>query len=183
MPLILPAAIETPRLTVRAVAEADLVALMDVNGDDEVTRFLPYRSWLTLDDAHAWLERMRAFGATGASLQLVVVDKADGRAVGTALLFRFDEANGQAELGFVLGRSHWSTGFMTEALTALLDAAFGEMGLRRLEAIADSRNIASCRLLRRLGFTREGVLRERWLEEGKPRNAEVYGLLAREWGR
>lgn len=183
MPLILSAAIETARLTVRPVAESDLVALMDVNGDEEVTRYLPYRAWNLLEDAHAWLERMRGYEAAGAALQLVVVDKAAGRAVGTALLFRLDEANGQAELGFVLARSHWRTGFMNEALTALLDSAFGEMGIRRLEAIADSRNVASCRLLRRLGFTREGVLRERWLEDGKPLDAEVYGLLAREWRR
>ena len=181
MTLIVPRPLETARLVVRPVAESDLPALMDVNGDEEVTRFLPYKTWRSLDDARAWLERMRGFEATGVSTQLVVVDKASRRAIGTALVFRFEPDNLQAELGFVLGRSHWRTGVMTEALTALIGAAFGEMKLRRLEAVAESRNAASCGLLRRLGFTREGVLRERWLEDGKPLDAEMYGLLAREW--
>ena len=183
MPLALPNALTTSRLTVRAIAESDLAALMAVNGDEEVTRYLPYRAWRSMDDARAWFERMRGFAATAGSLQLVVVDNADGRAVGTALLFRFEPGDLQAELGFVLGRSHWRTGFMTEALTALLDAAFGDMGLRRLEAVVDARNVASRRLLRRLGFTHEGLLRERWLEDGNALDAEIYGLLAREWRR
>jgi RimJ/RimL family protein N-acetyltransferase len=183
MPLELANPLETSRLAVRAVEEADLPALMDVNGDEEVTRYLPYRAWRSLDDARAWFERMRGFGATGASLQLVVVDKSRAQAVGTALVFRYDAANLQAELGFVLARAYWRTGFMTEALAILLDKVFGDMGVRRLEAVADSRNTASCRLLRRLGFTREGVLRECWLEDGKPLDAEIYGLLAREWRR
>lgn len=183
MALKLPNALATPRLTVRGIVESDLAALMAVNGDEEVTRYLPYRAWASMEDARAWFERMRGLESTAGSLQLVVVDNSDGLAVGTALLFRFDAGDLQAELGFVLGRSHWHTGFMTEALTALIDAAFADMGLRRLEAVVDSRNVASRRLLRRLGFTQEGLLRERWLEDGNALDAEIYGLLAREWRR
>ena len=181
MPLQPPPPIDTPRLQVRLLAESDLPALMDVNGDAQVTRFLPYATWLTLDDAHAWFARMRTFQETGLALQFVVADKQSGDAIGTCLVFRFEEASAQAELGFVLARSYWGSGYMREALTALVDAAFATMGVRRLEAVADSRNAASTGLLRRLGFVREGVLRERWLEDGVPCDAEVYGLLRRDW--
>ena len=181
MPLAYPSPIETRRLQVRAFAESDLPALMKVNGDDKVTHFLPYATWRSMDDARAWFKRMTDFQASGASLQFVVVDKATSNAIGTCLLFRFEEANGQAELGFVLGREYCGAGFMLEALDALIDKAFTEMPMRRLEAVADSHNASSTQLLRRLGFVKEGVLRERWLVDGATADAEVHGLLRREW--
>jgi RimJ/RimL family protein N-acetyltransferase len=56
-PLPLFADIHTARLVVRAVAESDLADLLEVNGDDEVTRYLPYATWRNHDDALAWLGR------------------------------------------------------------------------------------------------------------------------------
>ena len=181
MPLAAPARNDSPRLRVRLIEEADLEALMAVNGDAEVTRFLPYATWKSMDDARAWFARMAGLQSAGNALQFVVVDKSSGSAIGTCLLFRFDEIHGQAELGFVLGRSHWGGGYMREALACLLDAAFGAMALRRLDAQVDPRNAASRVLLQRLGFTREGLLRERYIEKGAPCDIELFGLLSREW--
>jgi RimJ/RimL family protein N-acetyltransferase len=70
---------------------------------------------------------------------------------------------------------------MGEALTALLDSAFGSMGLRRIEAEVNTRNRPSAALLLRLGFTKEGVLRERWISKGRAADVEMYGLLRHEW--
>jgi RimJ/RimL family protein N-acetyltransferase len=68
-----------------------------------------------------------------------------------------------------------------EALGALLDWAFADLGLRRIEADVDPRNAASIRTLEHLGFVREGYLRERWNVAGEVQDALFYGLLAREW--
>jgi RimJ/RimL family protein N-acetyltransferase len=70
---------------------------------------------------------------------------------------------------------------MGEALTLLFAFAFGELRLRRLEADVDPRNAASIRSLERLGFRREGYLRERWCVNGEIQDALFYGLLRREW--
>ena len=181
MPLEKPAPIETGRLRVRLVEEADLPALFEVNGDAEVTRFLPYATWESPASGNAWYQRMMDLQATGTALQFVVVDKAAGKAIGTCLLFRHDEASARAELGFVLARRHWGGGYMAEALAALIDCAFGRMGMRRLEAEANPGNVASGRLLRRLGFVREGLARERWVSKGVPHDVETYGLLRGDW--
>ncbi len=182
MPLIDPGPIETPRLRVRGVAEADLPALLAVNGDAEVTRFLPYPAWATLADGEAWLKRMNGIQASGGALQFVIVDKQQaGHAIGTCLLFRHDEGSARAELGYVLARACWGRGLMHEALAALVGCAFTRMGLRRLEAEVDPRNGASGRALQRLGFTREGVLRQRWVDKGEAHDVEAYGLLRHEW--
>jgi PPOX class probable FMN-dependent enzyme len=181
MPLVIPPPLETPRFVVRPLAQADLPGLMAVNGDDEVTRYLPYATWRTPDDAGAWFERMQGLQATGMAIQFVVVEKAAGKPVGTCLLFRHDEGSARAELGYVLGRAHWGQGAMHEALSALLDAAFRTMKLRRLEAEVNPLNGASCRVLARLGFAKEGLLRRRWVTDGVAYDVEAWGLLADDW--
>lgn len=180
MPLPPLGPIATPRLTLRDVAAADLADLMEVNGDQEVTRFLPYETWRSDADAAAWLERMTALVAQGSARQLVVARAGDGKVIGTVLLFRFDEGSARVELGYVLGRAHWRQGYASEALRAVVSRIV-ELGVRRVEAEVDPANAASNRLLAGLGFRLEGFLRERWVAKGVARGVNVYGLLAREW--
>ena len=181
MPFEPPEPIDTGRLRVRRLAESDLPALLEVNGDEAVTALLPYATWTSPADGDAWFERMADLQATGLALQFVVAEQASDRAIGTCLLFRLDEGSRRAELGYALGRAHWGRGLMQEALRALLDRAFGGMALRRLEAEVDVRNPASARLLQRLGFRREGLLRQRWVTKGAARDVGIYGLLRDEW--
>ena len=101
--------------------------------------------------------------------------------IGTATLFNLNLDNGRAEIGYAMGRAHWGKGYMNEALNGLVSHAFEVMNLRRLEADVDPRNAASIRTLERLGFQREGFLRERWHVEGEIQDALFYGLLRREW--
>jgi RimJ/RimL family protein N-acetyltransferase len=70
---------------------------------------------------------------------------------------------------------------MGEALAALIDHSFGVLRLRRLEADVDPDNASSLRILGRLGFQREGLLRERWSVGGGIQDSVFLGLLAREW--
>jgi RimJ/RimL family protein N-acetyltransferase len=181
MPFAPPSPIDTEHLTVRLVLESDLPALLEVNSNDEVTGLLPYATWKSMADGEAWLQRMRGIEATGLALQFVVVLKTSRQAIGTCLLFRLEEGSARAELGYALGRAHWGQGLMHEALAALLAAGFGDMGLRRVEAEVDIRNVSSARLLQRLGFAKEGLLRQRWVTKGAARDVEVYGLLRNEW--
>jgi [ribosomal protein S5]-alanine N-acetyltransferase len=181
MPLPATHAVTTPRTTLREVRADDLPDLMAVNGDPEVTHFLPYATWQSLSDASAWLERMNTLMATGSAKQLVIVRNADSKVIGTALLFKFDEGSNRVELGYALGRAHWKQGYATEALRALLAHAFADMRIRRIEAEVNPANLASNALLKSLGFTQEGYLRERWVAKGAAYGVNIYGLLAAEW--
>ena len=181
MPLPTLAPLTTDRLLLRTVQAGDLADLMAVNSDAEVTRFLPYSAWQGLDDARSWYARMVAAMAEGTAQQLVLVDRASARVLGSALLFRFDAGSQRAELGYVLGRAAWRQGLMAEALRALLDQAFSVAGLRRIEAEVDPRNDASHQLLLRLGFGHEGTARQRWVNHGQPCDVHRYGLLRDDW--
>ncbi len=177
----LPPPIETQRLIVRQLQETDLPDLLVVNGHDAVTHYLPYATWTSISDAQAWLERMQTAQGSGNMLQWGVVDKASATVIGSCLLFQYDALSARAELGYVLGRAHWGRGLMREALTGLLDCAFDTLALRRIEAEVDPRNVASGKLLKSLGFTPEGILRQRWITKGEARDVESFGLLRPEW--
>lgn len=181
MPFVPPQLIESSRLCIRPVRESDLADLLAINSIEEVTRFLGHAPWKAMADADAWFQRMAAQQAAGSALEFVIEAKQTGIVLGRCGLFAYEEANAQARVGYILGRPHWRQGFMREALTALIDCAFHELGVRRLEAEVEAQNTASAKLLLGLGFTREGVLRERWITNGKTMDAEVYGLLRREW--
>lgn len=172
-----PPLLETPRLLLRRVELEDLPALLQVSGDEQVTQYLPYTTWRGLDDAQAWFERMQVLQATGAALQMVVVDKTTAQAIGTCLVFRHDVPSARAELGYVLGRAHWGRGLMHEALQALVAWALDAGGLRRLEAEVNPANTASVAVLQRLGFTQEGLLRQRWVGKGQAYDVLAFGLL------
>jgi RimJ/RimL family protein N-acetyltransferase len=177
MPFSLPPLIDTQRLIIRLVKEDDIPDLYMVNGDDSVTQYLPYPSWQSIEDGKAWYERMYKLYETGTVIQFVIMEKASGHVIGSCLLFRLEEASARAEIGYIMGSAYWNMGFTFEALQALINYAFEQCDLRRLEAEIDPRNVASCNLLLKLGFTHEGTLRQRCFAKGEISDSNIYGLL------
>ncbi len=170
-----------PRVRLRRMDEADVPALFAVYSDEEATRYLARPRMTERAHAEEMLARIQAGYADGTSLQLAIERNADGAFLGVCLLFNFNPRGARAEIGYILGRQHWRRGYLSEALPALIDHAFGAMGLNRLEADIDPRNTASARVLERLGFRREGLLRERWIVNGESSDSAIYGLLRQEW--
>ncbi len=171
----------------RRPAARDADALFAIYGDARVMRYWSRPPFARRGEAVRMLQAMSRGAKDGSWRSWVVTragDKAGG-AIGVCSLFHFVESCRRAEIGYILARAQWGKGIMSEALAAVIAHAFGAppagLGLRRLEADADPRNAASIRLLTRLGFVREGTLRERWEVAGEISDAAFYGLLARDW--
>jgi RimJ/RimL family protein N-acetyltransferase len=96
-------------------------------------------------------------------------------------LFAIDETHKRTEIGYVIGRDHWQQGFATEIVPRVIDFAFDELGLHRIEADIDPRNTGSIRIVERLGFRREGLLRERYHVNGEKQDSALFGLLKPDW--
>jgi RimJ/RimL family protein N-acetyltransferase len=174
--------LDAGRVRLRWLTDADVPALFTVFGDPEVTRYWGHAVLPDLAAAAALLADIQRHFRAGTLFQWGV-EATDGQVVGTCTLAGIDPANRRAELGFALGRAHWGRGYMTAALPAVLAFAFDRLGLHRVFADTDPRNAASIRTLDRLGFVREGLLREHYLVQGEPQDAIVYGLLRTEWTR
>lgn len=183
MPAFDTLSLRTPRLLLRPLAPDDAADLLAIHADERVMRYGNEPPWRSLEQAAGFIARDREGMAAGRhlGLGLVTLDDDPGRLIGTCTLFSFLRSSRRAELGFALASPWWGGGWMREALGALLDHAFGPMDLNRVEADTDPRNEPSLRLLQRLGFRAEGVLRERWLIDGQPSDSAMFGLLQREW--
>jgi RimJ/RimL family protein N-acetyltransferase len=116
----------------------------------------------------------------GEALQWAVERRADRRVIGSITVM-LEAGQPRAEIGYILGREHWGRGYAGEAQRRVIDFAFDELGLHRLEADTHPDNAASTRSLERLGFRREGLLRERWLVGGEFGDSVIWGLLADDW--
>lgn len=105
----------------------------------------------------------------------------DNRAIGLFGFVSWERFHHRAEVGYDLRRDHWGRGIATEALGAMLRFGFTRMRLNRVEAHTIADNHGSVRLLRRLGFEREGLRRAYSLEEdGTYHDGAIYGLLRRD---
>ena len=105
----------------------------------------------------------------------------DQAIIGTCTLANIDRGHRRAELGFALAKAFWGQGLIRVALPAVIQFAFECLGLHRIEADTDPRNVASMRVLERLGFQREGHFRDRYFQFGEAQDAVAYGLLRRDW--
>lgn len=176
------ALLRTGRLVLRHLSQEDLDALFAIFSHVEVMRY-----WSTppLTERAQVETKVRQFAQgyeKGTSLSLGIERESDHVLVGNCTLFEFHDTSRRAQLGYCLGRPFWGQGYMHEALVALVNHAFDDLGLNRLEADIDPRNLASAKTLERLGFLREGFLRERWIVDGEVSDTALYGLLRREWG-
>ena len=171
----------TQRLVLREIADHDVEAVFAMESDPVAMRYWSRPPMREIAEARAAVERARGYFPAHVGLRWSIARPADDWMIGHVSLFNFHEQSGRAEIGYGLARPHWGQGFMHEALIAVIDYAFGPLGLRRLEADTDPRNQASIRALERLGFTREGLLRERWQVGEEISDSLLLGLLAREW--
>jgi RimJ/RimL family protein N-acetyltransferase len=169
------------RVRLRWLVPSDVNALYGVFSNAEVMRYWVRPPFEHEGEARDLLAKIERMFREQSLFQWGIAPFDDDRVIGTCTLAHVDASNLRAELGYALGREHWRRGLMGEALTLLLAFAFGELGLRRLEADVDPRNAASIRSLERLGFRREGFLRERWCVSGEIQDALFYGLLRRDW--
>lgn len=171
----------TSRLRLRRLTPDDAQAYFDVFSNADVMRYWSSPALTALAQAEEKVAGILEHYRKGDLFQLGVERKLDGQLIGTCTLHQIHEQNRRAEIGYALGRPFWGQGYMHEALVALIEHGFREMGLHRLEADIDPRNEASARSLERVGFQREGLLRERWIVDGEVSDSALYGLLAGEW--
>ena len=171
----------TDRLRLRPYVASDAEALFSIYSDVRVMRYWSYPPWPTIDKAHEMIAQDATALAAGDHLRLGLETRGEARLIGHCSLFHLNAQCQRAEIGYGLSFDAWGHGYMHEALTAVLSYGFAELALNRVEADIDPRNAVSAKTLERLGFQREGFLRERWVVNGEVSDSGLYGLLRRDW--
>lgn len=168
--------LETARLRLRPYTEADIAELVPLIGVLEVaaTTRLPYP--YTEQDARAFLVRT---GEPG-NAWLATTLRSDGRQIG-GIGLTVSAQNQHAELGYWLGVSYWGQGYATEAAKEMLRYGFQQLGLHRIFAAHFEGNLASRRILQKLGMQHEGCQRKHVCRFDRFLDAELYGILRQDW--
>lgn len=169
------------RLELRWLTQQDAPEILSVFGDSRVIEYWSSPALEDLEAASGLIDNVHQLFASKRLFQWGICLRETDQVCGTCTLYQLDTTHRRAELGIALGSTSWGQGFGSEALGGLIEFAFDALGLHRLEADIDPMNERSLRLFERQGFRREGYLRERWHQHGKPQDSVFLGLLRRDW--
>lgn len=175
------ATLGTERLQLRAQRISDAEAMYEIYSDAETMKYWSSEPMKGLDEAQKYVAQDLDAVNQGRAVIWSITEKNRDVAIGKCILFQFSESNRRAEVGYVLNRQYWGRGIMSEAMAAVIEYAFGDAGLHRLEADTDPDNAGSLKMLERLGFQREGLFRDRWFVYGVWQDSVMLGLLKTEW--
>jgi ribosomal-protein-alanine N-acetyltransferase len=176
---VLPSEIQTERLLLRPFRLDDVDDVLAYARDPEWSRYLrllpsPYER----EDAERFVAGRLLLDPTTHPAWAIALD---GRVIGGVNL-RFAFEHRSVEIGYSVARARWGRGVGTEAVRAVVDAAFAtHHDLNRLWARADIRNVGSQRVMEKVGMTREGVLRENRVERGEAIDEAWFSILRNEW--
>jgi [ribosomal protein S5]-alanine N-acetyltransferase len=166
----------------RAFVAADLDFLDRLNTDPEALGYFEYGEIVA---AQTRRKRWEADGLVSAESTVLAIELDDGT-VGGLVSFRPQHRGGspgvRTEIGAALLPEHRGRGLGTEAQRVLIRFLFGYTTVHRLEAITNSANLAEQRCLQKLGFSRDGVLREEVFQHGRYQDNVLYSLLRHEAG-
>ncbi|RUT31558.1 N-acetyltransferase [Paenibacillus zeisoli] len=178
--------LESSRLRLRQLEDNDAPQLFKYWGDDEVVRYLNMSRLESVQDTLDMINLLNGLSETEDTLRWGIELKETGALIGSCgfNVWQLAGAN-RGEIGYDLGTAYWGRGYMPEALLTMLEFGYSVMGLNRIEALVLPENAASRRMLSKLGFQEEGLLREYQQNEQEEGyiDLHLYALLRREFAQ
>ncbi|MBN1813150.1 MAG: GNAT family N-acetyltransferase [Anaerolineae bacterium] len=176
--------LETERLILREFEESDLQAIQEYASDPKVVRYMGWGP-NSEEDTRAFLKRAFEQRSKQPRVEygLAIILKTENRPIGSGGITIDNPDHKEAELGYCFNRRFWGQGYATEAARAFIAFGFEELGLHRIYATCDPANVASARVMEKIGMQREGHLREHRWRKGRWRDSYLYAILEQEWNR
>lgn len=159
--------IETKRLILREINENDVEGIFKVFSDPQVAKYDWFRPIESKDDAIKFIKRYKEEFEAGEEITWGIELRDTKELIGICCLGNFDNGARRAEIEYDLVHDKWNKGYATEAVEAMVKFGLSQMNLNRIEAFITPGNDASLKVLEKLNFTKEGIVRERDLIKGK----------------
>ena len=177
---------EDVALVLRTPALADAYQDLLAANHERLARWEPWAAAgpPVLTDTRSFIEASAQSWVAGTELPVVIAVREDGQwQLAGSVGLRIDRYSRSGELGYWIDSRLEGRGLVSRAVAAVLDQAFGPLGLDRVSLHTEVGNQRSRGLARRLGFVEEGILRQGLAFPGERRDSVVYSLLAAEWRR
>lgn len=173
--------IETERLVLRKVEMRDAADMFEYSKDPLVAKHVLWDAHTSISDTKGYLRYMIRKYRCGDPSSWGIEEKASGKIIGTIGYMWYQAENSSCEVGYSLARAHWNKGYMTEALSAVLDYTFYELRFNRVEAQHETDNGASGAVMRKCGMVKEGTLRQRLYNKGRYVDVDLYAVLRKDY--
>lgn len=173
--------LKTERLTLREIEEKDLEQVYGIFSSAEVAEFSSHYPTESKEQVFKAIHRWKSEYTEKYQLRWGIARREDDILIGTCCLGDFDENAKRSEIGYHLAFDQWNKGYMTEALKAMISFGFEDSEINRIEAFVTPGNEASTKVLEKLGFIREGLLRERDYFKEKYQDGIVFGMLRKDY--
>jgi diamine N-acetyltransferase len=169
------------KVRLRPIERDDLPRYVEWFGDPEVRHYLEIYLPFSLVQEERWFENL--LGRLERQEDLILaIETLDGVHIGSVGLHAIDWKNRKAELGIAIGaKAYWGQGYGTDAIRTLLRLAFGQMNLHRVLLRVDADNQRGIRCYDKVGFRREGTLRETLFRDGTYHDQHLMSVLSSEF--
>ena len=176
--------LETERLRLRRIVEADLQDWLDVMAHPAVHQYLiDFKGEPDAAEMRAIIEWTDEIFEHKTGIRWAITRPPDDRMIGSCGFHLYHPGHRRLEIGYELHRGCWRQGLMSEAILALMAFCFDRLAAHRIEADVTVGNAASAGLLRRLGFQLEGIWRDRVRRDGRFYSLWQFGILESEYRR
>ena len=175
--------LETKRLVLRRIAMRDAKDIFAYSKDPEVARHVLWSAQKDISEAKDYCRFMMKRYRCDQPSSWGIIEKATGRLVGTIGYMDHNEDNATVEVGYSLAHWLWNGGYMTEALTRVIEYTFEAMDINRIEAQHELENPSSGRVMEKCGMKKEGELRQRLYNKGRYVDVALYAILKEDYDK
>lgn len=172
--------LETERLLLREIKAEDAQNLFINFSNPEVMKHYGSELMDDVEEARGLIHSFLIGYKEGKAIRWGIQFKNHNSLIGTVGFHAISSKNRRAEIGYELNQSYWGKGLAKEAILKVVEYGFEEMGLKRIGAVVFLENESSSELLLKLGFNKEGILRDYIVQKGISYDTNVYSLLAPE---
>ncbi|SDY82094.1 GNAT family N-acetyltransferase [Bacillus sp. 166amftsu] len=169
--------LETERLRLVEIDQSYCQKIYEIFSLEEVTRYYGMNSFTEFGQASRMIESFSKNYFEKRAIRWGIVLKETGTLIGTIGLNNLQLWSKRSEIGYDLHPSHWGKGYASEAARKIITYSFQELDLFRIGAITYPENVISCKMLSKIGFQKEGILRG-YIQQGeKQHDACIYSII------
>lgn len=173
--------LETSRFVLRQAQHADADDLYQLYADQAVVQYMSFIPFTSVDEALDEMKWYKRIFAEQSGLRWMIEDRETSKVIGTCGFLAYEQEHHRTELGYDLSSAYWGKGIMKEVASCVIQFGFEQMKLNKIEAKIEPDNQASIRLVEKLGFVQEGLLRQHEYEHGAYVDLAIFALLQSEY--
>jgi [ribosomal protein S5]-alanine N-acetyltransferase len=175
--------LETDRLLLRKVTKEDANSILNYLSDEDVMKYYGLEPFKSINDALDEISWYQSILDNKTGIRWGITLKEQGIVIGSCGFHNHVSQHFRAEIGFELSKTHWGKGIAAEAVEAIISYGYEQMNFQRIEALIEPPNHSSQKLVEKLGFIREGLLRNYEFTSGKFDDLYMYSLLKQDFDK